>query len=103
MFLDSLIMIVASLGFSILYLILFPYLAIPNFVFSSKLVGLFRKSKKYKRYRHTPLIFAIGGVLFYLTVDLFESINASTLWFGILSVISLLPLLLYVLLRNRKL
>lgn len=103
MIMDGIFTGIATLFFSIFYLLLFPYLSIPNILFSSNLVRLLKNSKKHKKLRFIPVLFPIGGILFYLTIDLFEARNLYALWFAILSIISLAPALLYLFLHRRKL
>ena len=83
------------------YLILFFYFSIPNLMASSAIVGLLKKSKKYKKFRTVPLLFPIVALAFYSTIDFFEANNLYMLWFGVLGVVSLTPVAVYYLLRHR--
>ena len=86
---------------AVFYLTLFCYFSIPNLMASSAIVGVLKKSKKYKRIHNLPLVFPALGLAFYSTIDFFEANGLYTLWFVLLGCISLAPVAVYYLFRYR--
>jgi hypothetical protein len=84
----------------IFYFTLFLFLSLPNVIFSLLLTRLLKA--KNNTYYLVPLLFPIAGVLFYLTVDYFEKHQLGGLWIAVLTVISLMPVILFFLIRKRR-
>lgn len=81
------------------YAVLFPYFALPNLVFSERVFREVSQRARYRRWRFGAFLFLVVALAFYSTIDYFEAHNIFWVWFVVLGTLSLLPALVFCVLK----